>query len=193
MNRKVDIYLKNVTKWRAEFEALRAIALDPGLTEDLKWGHPCYTLNNANVILLHGFKNYCAIAFFKGALLKDPKGLLIQQTENVQSGRQLRFTNVQEIVAKERLIKGYIAQAIEVEESGSKVEFKKAAEFETPKEVLVALKRIPGLSVAFNRLTPGRRHGYVLHFVAAKQAKTLEARVQRCAPKILKGEGLNDF
>jgi len=193
MNRKVDIYLKNVTKWRAEFEALRAIALDSGLTEDLKWGHPCYTLNNANVILLHGFKNYCAIAFFKGALLKDPKGLLIQQTENVQSGRQLRFTNVQEIVAKERLIKGYIAQAIEVEESGSKVEFKKAAEFETPKEVLVALKRIPGLSVAFNRLTPGRRRGYVLHFVAAKQAKTLEARVQRCAPKILKGEGLNDF
>jgi len=193
MNRKVDIYIRKVTKWQDEFMLLREIALESGLIEDLKWGHPCYTLNNGNVILLHGFKNYCAIAFFKGALLKDSKKILIQQTQNVQSGRQMRFASVEEIMKLRPTINRYIAEAIAIEEAGLKVEFKKSADFEIPKQIQSKLKKIPGLAVAFKELTPGRQRAYVLHFSAAKQEKTLDARITRCAPEIFKGRGFNEY
>ena len=192
MNRKVDIFLSKENKWRDEFELLRALALETGLTEDLKWGQPCYTLDGANIFLIHGFKEYCAILFFKGALMKDAKNLLIQQTANVQSSRQLRFKSVVEISKEKKTIKSYLLEAIRIEEAGLKVEFKKPAEFVIPKEITMAFKKIPELTVAFKKLTPGRQRGYILHFSTAKQVKTLEARIAKCAPGILAGKGLNE-
>ncbi len=193
VNRKVDIYLSKATQWRDEFTELRKIALASGLTEDLKWGHPCYTLNNGNVILIHGFKHYCAIAFFKGALMKDPERILIAQTENVQSSRQIRFTNVAEIRKSKAVLKAYIAQAIKIEETGLKVEFKKPADLVVPKNIQAQLKKIPGLATAFKDLTPGRKRAYVLHFSSAKQEKTMEARIVKSAPKIFEGKGPNEY
>ncbi|CAB4344858.1 unannotated protein [freshwater metagenome] len=193
MNRKVDIFLRKATQWEEEFKLLREIALDSGLTEDLKWGHPCYTLKNGNVILIHGFKEYCAILFFKGALLKDDKAILIQQTANVQSGRQIRFTSASQIIKMRRTLKSYISEAINVEEAGIKVELRKPSDLIIPKDILATLKKIPGLAPAFKKLTPGRQRAYVLHFSSAKQEKTRDARIERCAPMILKGKGLNEY
>ncbi|MEI6812508.1 MAG: YdeI/OmpD-associated family protein [Actinomycetes bacterium] len=193
MNRKVDIFLRKATQWKEEFKLLREIALDSGLTEDLKWGHPCYTLNNGNVILIHGFKEYCAILFFKGALLKDDKAILIQQTANVQSGRQIRFTSASQIIKMRRTLKSYISEAINVEEAGIKVELRKPSDLIIPKDIQATLKKIPGLAPAFKKLTPGRQRAYVLHFSSAKQEKTRDARIERCAPMILKGKGLNEY
>ena len=193
MNRRVDVFMKNASQWQEEFELLREIALQSELTEDLKWNHPCYTLENGNVFLIHGFKNYCAIAFFKGALMKDPEKILIQQTENVQSARQIRFTSLTEIKKMKKTIKSYMAEAIAIEKAGLKVEFKKTAELAIPADIEKALKKTPGLATAFKKLTPGRQRAYVLHFTAAKQVKTMEARVERCAPMILKGKGLNEY
>ncbi|CAB4985720.1 unannotated protein [freshwater metagenome] len=193
MNRKVDIFLRKATQWEEEFKLLREIALDSGLTEDLKWGHPCYTLKNGNVILIHGFKEYCAILFFKGALLKDDKAILIQQTANVQSGRQIRFTSASQIIKMRRTLKSYISEAINVEEAGIKVELRKPSDLIIPKDIQATLKKIPGLAPAFKKLTPGRQRAYVLHFSSAKQEKTRDARIERCAPMILKGKGLNEY
>lgn len=193
MNRKVDIFLRQTTQWHDEFEVLREIALNSGLTEELKWGQPCYTLGKANVVLIHGFKHYCAVLFFKGALINDTKKILIQQTENVQSSRQIRFASVQEITKLKKTVKSYISQAIAIEEAGLQVEFKKPSELGVPKDIQAELKKVPGLAVAFKKLTPGRQRAYVLHFSSAKQAKTLQARVERCAPKIFKGEGFNEY
>ena len=193
MNRRVDVFMKNALQWQEEFELLREIALKSGLTEDLKWGHPCYTFDNGNVFLIHGFKNYCAIAFFKGALMKDPDKILIQQTENVQSARQIRFTSLTEIKKMKKTIKSYMAEAIAIEKAGLKVEFKKTAELAIPADIVKTLKKTPGLATAFKKLTPGRQRAYILHFTAAKQVKTMEARVERCAPMILKGKGLNEY
>jgi len=192
MNPRVDTFIKKSPKWREEFEELREIALSSGLTEDLKWGQPCYTLNNKNVFLFHGFKEYCAILFFKGALISDPKGILIRQTENVQSSRQIRFTNVQEIVKLKKTLKSYISEAIDIEEAGLQVVFKKLAELVMPADIAIAMKKIPGLTVAFKKLTPGRQRGYILHFDAAKQEKTRLSRIEKSAPQIFKGEGFNE-
>ncbi|TGK01137.1 hypothetical protein EHQ53_14265 [Leptospira langatensis] len=191
-NPKVDIFLAKEEKWQKEFKALREIILQCGLSEELKWGQPCYSLEKANIVLIHGFKEYCALLLFKGALLKDPKGILVQQTENVQSARQIRFTNLKEIVKLKTAIKSYIKEAIEVEKSGKKVTFKKTAEYSIPEEFLSKLDEVPKLKAAFDALTPGRQRAYILHFSAAKQPKTREARVEKFIPKILKGKGLDD-
>jgi uncharacterized protein YdeI (YjbR/CyaY-like superfamily) len=158
----------------------------------MKWGKPCYILQKSNIVLIHGFKEYCALLFFKGALLKDPKGILIQQTENVQAARQIRFTHVREIVELEPILKAYVQEAIEVEKAGLEVSYKKTSEFKTPEEFKNRLDKIPALKTAFNALTPGRQRGYLLYFSAAKQSKTREARVEKCMPQILKGKGLDD-
>ncbi|MEX0648677.1 MAG: YdeI family protein, partial [Balneolaceae bacterium] len=171
---------------------LRTICLNCGLTEELKWGHPCYTFQKSNVVLIHGFKEYCALLFHKGALLKDPDDILIQQTENVQAARQIRFTNVQEIVEMEANLKGYIYEAIKVEKAGLEVEFKKTEEFSVPEEFQQKLDENPALKDAFEALTPGRQRGYLLHFSGAKQSKTRKRRVEKCIPKILNGKGLKD-
>src|SRR5476649_802186 len=192
MNPKVDWYFSKAKKWQEEFGKLRTIVLDCGLTEELKWGCPCYTYQSSNIVLIHGFKEYCAILFFKGALLKDPKGILIQQTENVQAGRQIRFTSAEEIIKMASTLKAYIRDAIKVEQSGAQVEFKKTAEFTMPEEFLNRLEESPELQEAFAALTPGRQRGYLLHFSSAKQAKTRESRVEKCVPHILKGKGLDD-
>jgi uncharacterized protein YdeI (YjbR/CyaY-like superfamily) len=192
MNPKVDGYLSKAKKWQQEFEKLRMIILDCGLTEELKWGHPCYTFENRNIVLIHGFKEYCALLFFKGALLKDPKGILIQQTENVQAARQIRFTNVREIVKMEPILKAYIYEAIEVEKAGLKVNYKKTADFKIPDEFQKKLDEIPALRTAFDALTPGRQRAYIFYFSQPKQSKTRESRVEKCMPQILKGKGLND-
>ncbi|HEY4899097.1 MAG TPA: DUF1801 domain-containing protein [Candidatus Nanopelagicaceae bacterium] len=192
MNPRVDTFIKKSPKWRQEFEELRKVSLASGLAEDLKWGQPCYTLNNKNVFLFHGFKEYCAILFFKGALMSDPKGILIRQTENVQSSRQVRFTSVQEIVKLKKTLKSYISEAIDVEEAGLQVVFKKPAELVITKEIQGAMKKIPGLTAAFKKLTPGRQRAYILHFDAAKQEKTRVSRVEKSAPLIFKGKGLNE-
>jgi len=185
--------MKTAKSWQEEFALLRQLAIESGLTEDLKWGHPCYTLENGNVFLIHGFKNYCAIAFFKGALMKDPEKILIQQTENVQSARQIRFTSLAEIKKMKKNIKSYMTEAIAIEKQGLKVEFKKTLELTIPADIEKALKKTPGLAVAFKKLTPGRKRAYILHFTAAKQVKTMQARVERCAPMIMKGKGLNEY
>ena len=192
MIRRVDVFIKSAKQWQGEFKALREMALASGLTEDLKWGHPCYTLDGSNVFLIHGFKEYCAILFMNGAIMKDPKKLLIAQTKNVQAARQLRFTNLAEITKKKAVIKSYIKEAIALEEAGVKVPVKKAADFVAPKEITAKFKDHPGLAVAFKKLTPGRQRAYVLHFSAAKQEKTLEARITKSVPAILKGKGLNE-
>ena len=192
MNPKVDEFLSKAKKWQEEFEKLRTIVLDCELTEELKWVHPCYTFQKKNIVLIHGFKEYCALLFFKGALLKDANGILIQQTENVQAARQIRFTNVREIVEMETILKAYIHEAIEVEKAGLKVNFKKTTEFIIPEEFQNKLDEIPALKTAFDALTPGRQRAYILYFSAPKQSKTRESRVEKCMQQILNGKGLND-
>ena len=178
--------------WQEEMEQLRMMILDCGLTEELKWGVPCYTFEKRNIVLIHGFKEYCALLFMKGALLKDAKGILIQQTENVQATRQIRFTNVREIVAMEPTLKAYIYEAIEVEKAGLKVNFKKTTEFTIPEEFQNQLDKIPKLKTAFDALTPGRQRAYILYFSQPKQSKTRESRIEKCMKQILIGKGLND-
>jgi uncharacterized protein YdeI (YjbR/CyaY-like superfamily) len=192
MNPKVDAFLGKSKKWREEFEKLRMIVLDCQLTEELKWGQPCYTCQKRNIVVIHGFKEYCALLFFKGALLKDADGILIQQTKNVQAARQIRFTNVREIVQMEPILKAYIHEAIEVEKAGLKVKFKKTSDFTIPDEFQNKLDAIPALKTAFDALTPGRQRGYLFYFSQPKQSKTRESRVEKCMPQILKGKGLND-
>src|SRR5262245_52204293 len=192
MNPEVDEYLRKAKKWQQEFKKLRLIILDCGLIEELKWGVPCYTFEKRNIVLIHGFKEYCALLFFKGALIKDAKGILIQQTENVQAPRQIRFTNVREIVEMEPILKAYIDEAIEVEKAGLKVNFKKTAEFKIPEELQAKLDEVPALNKAFRALTPGRQRGYILYFSGAKQSKTRASRVEKCLPQILDGKGLDD-
>jgi uncharacterized protein YdeI (YjbR/CyaY-like superfamily) len=192
MNPKVDFFFTKAEKWKEEFEKLRIIILDCGLTEELKWGQACYTLEKANIVLMHGFKEYCALLFFKGALMKDPKKILIQQTENVQSARQIRFTNVREIIKMEPVLKTYIKQAIEVEKAGLKVALKKTSEYNVPEEFQKKLDKSATLKTAFEALTPGRQRGYLFHFSQPKQSKTREARVEKFIPQILKGKGMED-
>jgi len=191
-NPKVDFYFNKAQKWQEEIERLRMIALDCGLTEELKWGCPCYTLNGNNIVLIHVFKEYCAFLFFKGALLNDAHDILIQQTENVQAARQTRFTNLGEIVEQEPILKAYIYEAIEVEKAGLKVELKKTTEFTMPAEFKNKLDHIPALKTAFEALTPGRQRAYLLHFSQPKQSQTREARVEKYMPQIMNGKGLND-
>ena len=192
MNPKVDFYFSKEKKWQEELEKLRTIILDCQLTEELKWGVPCYTFQKSNIVLIHVFKEYCAILFVKGALLKDTKGILITQTENVQAARQVRFTNVQEIVEMETILKAYIYEAIEVEKAGLKVNYKKATEFPITDEFQNKLDEIPDLNTAFYALTPGRQRAYLLYFSAPKQSKTRESRVEKWLQQILNGKGLND-
>ena len=192
MNPKVDFYFIKEKRWQEEIKKLRMIILDYGLTEELKWGVPCYTFQKNNIVLIHVFKEYCAILFHKGALLKDANGILIQQTENVQAARQVRFTNVQEIVELEPILKAYIHEAIEVEKAGLKVNYKKATEFSIAEEFQNKLNEIPDLDSAFYALTPGRQRAYLLYFSAPKQSKTREVRVEKCMQQILDGKGLND-
>ena len=191
-NPKVDFYFTKTSTWREAYDALRTIVLDCGLTEELKWGCPCYTLQKSNIVLIHGFKEYAALLFMKGALLKDVKGILVQQTENVQAARQMRFTSVNEIVKLKPTIKAYIKQAIEVEKAGLKVALKKPSEFNMAEEFKNAMDDMPELKTAFYKLTPGRQRGYLLHFSSAKQVKTREARIEKWVPQILKGKGLED-
>ena len=192
MNPKVDFYFNKAKKWQEELEQLRMIIIDCGLTEELKWGVPCYTFQKSNIVLIHVFKEYCAILFFKGVLLEDASGILIQQTENVQAARQIRFTNVREIVKVKFLLKAYINEAIEVEKAGLKVKLKKTTEFKIPEEFQNKLDEIPALKIAFNALTPGRQRAYIFYFSAPKQSKTRESRIEKYMQKILKGKGLND-
>ncbi|PKR84121.1 YdeI/OmpD-associated family protein [Heyndrickxia camelliae] len=191
-NPKVDEFISKSKKWKEQYEKLRNIVLDCELTEEFKWMHPCYTYENKNIVLIHGFKEYCALLFHKGALLKDSEGILIQQTENVQAARQIRFTNVQEIVEMESILKAYINQAIEVEMAGLEVNFKKTEEYKIPEEFQHKLDNIPALKTAFEALTPGRQRAYIYYFSQAKQSKTRESRVQKYMQKILDGKGLND-
>jgi len=192
MNPKVDFFFRKSKKWQKELAKLRTIVLDCQLTEELKWGVPCYMLQKSNIVLIHEFKEYCAFLFFKGALLTDAKGILVQQTKNVQATRQIRFTNVQEIVEMESILKAYIHQAIEVEKAGLKVDFKKTTEFDIPKEFQNKLDEMPALKEAFEALTPGRQRAYILYFSAPKLSKTREARVEKYIDVIFDGMGLND-
>jgi uncharacterized protein YdeI (YjbR/CyaY-like superfamily) len=192
MNPKVDFFFEKESAWQKEYEKLRTIVLDCGLDEELKWGQPCYTFEGKNVMLIHGFKEYCALLFMKGALLDDPNGILIQQTENVQSARQIRFTGVKEIVKLAPAIKSYIYQAIEVEKAGLKVKLKQPAEFAMAEEFAQKLKKSAALKKAFEALTPGRQRAYLLHFSTPKQSKTREARIEKAIPQIMNGKGLND-
>jgi uncharacterized protein YdeI (YjbR/CyaY-like superfamily) len=192
MNPKVDAYISEATKWREETEKLRRLLLDCELAEELKWSKPCYMFQKSNVVVIQGFKKYCALLFFKGVLLKDPNGILVKTGENTRVGRQIRFTSVREIVELERVLKAYIGQAIEVEKAGLKVPFEGKTELTLPEEFQKKLDEIPALKTAFNALTPGRQRAYNFYFSAAKQSKTREARVEKCMRQILKGKGLND-
>lgn len=192
MNPEVDWFFEKETNWQKEYQKLRTIILDCGLTEELKWGCPCYTFQDSNIVLIHGFKEYCAVLFFKGALLADAEGILIQQTENVQSARQVRFTNVKEISELERTLKAYIYEAIEVEKAGLKVKLKKTSEYNVPEEFQKKLDKMPRLKKAFEALTPGRQRGYIFYFSQAKQSKTREARIEKYLKQILDGKGLDD-
>jgi uncharacterized protein YdeI (YjbR/CyaY-like superfamily) len=192
MNTKVDFYFTKAKKWQQEFQSLRAIVLSCGLNEELKWGCPCYTFNENNIVLIHGFKEYCSLLFMKGALLNDASGILIQQTENVQAARQIRFTNIQEIAALEGTIKAYIYEAIEVEKAGLKVPLKKTEEFAMPEEFKNKWDKMPALKSAFEALTPGRQRAYKLYFSAPKQSKTRVARIEKSIQPILDGKGLDD-
>jgi len=192
MNPKVDFYFTKNVKWEKELEQLRVIVLDCGLTEELKWGCPCYSVDKNNIVLIHKFKEYCALLFFKGALLNDANGILIQQTENVQSARQVRFTSVLQIAKMKTILKAYIYEAIEVEKAGLKVQFKKATEFTIPDEFQKKLNKNAALKKAFYALTPGRQRAYLLHFSAPKQSKTRESRIEKYMQPILNGKGLND-
>ena len=191
-NPKIDAYVNEATTWREALKKLRAIILDCKLEEELKWGVPCYTFNDANIVLIHTFKEYCAILFFKGALLKDEEGILVQQTKNVQAGRQIRFTNASQVDEMKAVIKAYIEEAIAVEKAGLTVEFKDTADFDMPEEFQARLDDSPQLQEAFEALTPGRQRAYLLHFAEAKQSKTRAARVDKCVPHILAGKGLKD-
>jgi uncharacterized protein YdeI (YjbR/CyaY-like superfamily) len=192
MNPKVDEFISRATKWQEEFKQLRIIILDCGLDEELKWGVPCYTFKQKNIVLIHGFKQYCAILFVKGALLNDARGVLIQQTENVQAARQIRFTNVQEIIELKTTLKAYILEAIELEQAGVKVNYKKTQDYLIPEEFQSKLDQIPTLKTAFESLTPGRQRAYIYYFSQPKQSKTRQARVEKNIPQILNGKGLND-
>ena len=191
-NPKTDWFFVKDTKWQKEYEKLRKIILSCGLSEELKWGCPCYTFENNNIVLMHGFKEYCALLFFKGALLADPDGILIQQTENVQSARQLRFTSVQQVVKAERIVKAYVYEAIEVERAGLQVKYKKTKDFKIPDEFQTKLNKMPSLKTAFDALTPGRQRAYIFHFSQPKQSKTRTARVEKYLKQILNGKGLDD-
>ena len=192
MNPKVDWFFEKDTKWQKEYQKLRMLVLDCGLNEELKWGCPCYTFQNTNIVLIHGFKQYCALLFFKGALLNDPNGILIQQTKNVQSARQIRFTQAREIVKLERVLKAYIYEAIEVERAGLKVKLKKTSEYKIPEELQKKLNKTASLKKAFEALTPGRQRAYIFYFSQPKQSKTREARVEKYTKQILSGKGLVD-
>ena len=192
MNPKVDFFFTKAKKWQEEFVKMRIIALECGLIEELKWGCPCYTYQKTNIVLIHGFKEYCAFLFFKGALLDDPQGILIQQTENVQSARQIRFTDIREIYDMEAILKTYILAAVEVEKAGLKVELKKTEEYKIPEEFQQKLDGFPALRKAFEALTPGRQRGYIFYFAQPKQPKTRESRIEKYIPHILDGKGLND-
>ena len=192
MNPKVDFYFSKAKKWQEELEQSRTIVLDCELTEELKWGCPCYTFEKRNVVLIHGFKEYCALLFFKGALLKDPNGILIQQTKNVQAARQIRFTNVREIVKLKPFLKAYIKEAIAVEKAGLKVKLKKTSDFKIPEEFQNKLDQIPALKTAFKALTPGRQRAYLFHFSQPKQSRTRQSRVEKYMHQILNGKGLDD-
>ncbi|MHC1550866.1 YdeI/OmpD-associated family protein [Phyllobacterium sp. K27] len=191
-NPKVDAFLSRAKSWKEEFAELRSIALECELTEELKWGVPCYTFQNSNIVLIHGFKAYCAMLFIQGALLKDSKNVLIQQTENVQSARQIRFTGLPEITGMKAILKDYIQEAIEVQKAGLKVDFKTTKEFAVPEEFQAKLNNLPAVKTAFYALTPGRQRAYLLHFSSAKQSKTREARIEKSLPRILEGKGLDD-
>jgi uncharacterized protein YdeI (YjbR/CyaY-like superfamily) len=191
-NPKVDAFLGRAEKWRKEFEKLRAIVLGCGLTEELKWGQPCYTWQGKNIVIIHGFKEYCALLFFKGALLSDAKGILIRQTENVQSARQIRFTSVGQIAKLERNLMQYVFEAVEVEKAGLKVKLKKTSDYKIPEEFQARLNANRALKAAFDGLTPGRQRAYLYYFSQAKQSKTRAARVEKYVPQILDGRGLND-
>jgi len=192
LNPKVDEFLSKARKWKEEYEKLRAIVLDCELTEDFKWMHPCYTFENKNIVLIHGFKEYCALLFHKGALLQDAHGILIQQTENVQAARQIRFTNAAEIDELEPILKAYIYEAIEIEKAGLEVNFKKTDDYSVPDEFQHKLEEIAGLKAAFEGLTPGRQRAYLHYFFQPKQSKTRAARVEKYVRQILDGKGLND-
>jgi len=192
MNHKVDFFFNKAEKWQNEYEKLRMIVIDCGLTEELKWGCPCYTFQKGNIVLIHGFKEYCALLFFKGALIQDANGILVQQTENVQAGRQIRFTTIREIVELEPILKAYIYEAIEVEKAGLEVSFKKHDEYTIPEELQHKFEEIPALKTAFEALTPGRQRAYMLYFSSPKQSKTRESRVEKCIEQILNGIGLDD-
>jgi uncharacterized protein YdeI (YjbR/CyaY-like superfamily) len=192
MNSKVDWFFNKTTKWQDAYSALRMIVLDCGLTEELKWGCPCYTREKSNIVLIHGFKDYCALLFMQGALLKDPKSILIQQTENVQAARQIRFRNLEEILKNKAIIKAYIKEAIVIDKAGLKVEMKKASAYKIPEEFQIVLDDMPELKNAFEALTPGRQKSYLFYFSQAKQAKTREARIEKYLQKILDGKGLED-
>jgi uncharacterized protein YdeI (YjbR/CyaY-like superfamily) len=189
---KVDAFLRRQDRWRPEFEKLRKLILDCDLTEDLKWGQPCYSLDGKNVVLIHGFKEYCAMLFMKGVLLPDPKGILIQQTKNVQAARQIRFTSVPQITKLEKVLTAYVREAIKLESSGAKVPMKRTEDFEMPAELEERLDKSAGLRNAFAALTPGRQRGYIYYFSQAKQPKTRESRIDKCIPRILEGLGWDD-
>ena len=192
MNSKVDEYLSKAGKWKKELERLREIILDCGLKEEYKWMHPCYTINKKNVVLIHEFKEYCAILFHKGALLKDAEKILVRQTESVQSARQIRFTDISEIVRLEQQIRNYIFESIEIEKAGLEVKMKDTSDFDMPEELKSEFNKNPDLKTAFENLTPGRQRGYLLHFSQPKQPKTREARIQKNSERIFKGKGLKD-
>lgn len=191
-NPKVDAYFERQETWQAEKRALRTILLSCGLTEELKWGEPCYCLDKANLVIIHAFKDHCALLFFKGALMKDPNGILIRQTENVQSARQIRFTGVGEIGQMKEILIAYVEEAVAVEKAGLKVAFRKTEDFPVPEEFQARLDADAALKSAFGSLTPGRQRAYLLHFAGAKQASTRETRIDKCTPDILAGKGLND-
>ena len=192
MEKNIESYFSTPKKWQKEIQEMRAIALDCNLTETFKWGHPCYTLNNNNIVLIHEFKSYCAYLFFKGALIQDEKGLLIQQSENVQAARQIRFTHVDEIIKLKKVLKAYIFEAIAIEKAGLKVALKETAAYTIPEEFQQVLDKQKKVHKAFYTLTPGRQRAYLLHFAAPKQSKTRVARIEKCLPLILSGLGLND-
>ena len=192
MNPKVDFYFNKAQKWQQEIERMRTIMLDCGLSEELKWGCPCYTFQKNNIALIHVFKEYCGVLFFKGALMDNAEGLLIQQTENVQATRQVRYTNLQGIIKSETTLKAFIYEAIEIEKAGLKVELKKPSEFKITDELQQKLDELPDFKTAFYALTPGRQRGYLLYFAQPKQAKTREARIEKCMPLIFNGKGWNE-
>lgn len=192
MDKRVKTFLKRAKQWKEEMQLLREIVMECDLDEDFKWMHPCYTNNSNNIVLIHGFKDYCALLFHKGALLEDPENILIQQTKNSQIARQIRFTRAEEIQKLEKTIKSYVEEAIKNEKEGKEVKLKKTSEYEKPEELISAFDEDPDFKKAFNELTPGRQRGYLLHFTGAKQSKTRKSRIEKVRPKIFEGKGLND-